>query len=115
MPEAGNQPEVLWQEPQDAWVWMCVDGFPAVVEPLWQLPQALGAMPLWSNLAPVKVTAEWQLSQPNGVAKWVAGLTILDRDRRLPWVWQVAHSLGVPLNTPDTWHDSQRALACMPA
>ena len=57
----------LWQVLQAAWVGTCPDGLPTVMEPLWQLAQALEATPLWSNLAPAKVTAEWQLSQPNWV------------------------------------------------
>jgi len=29
-------------------------------------------------------------------------------------VWHEAHCLGVPLNTPRTWHESQRAAWCAP-
>lgn len=66
MPDAGNHPEVLWQLPQEAVVWMWPDGLPTVVAPLWQLPHALAATPAWSNLAPTNVAVVWQLSQPSG-------------------------------------------------
>lgn len=44
----------------------------------------------------------------------MAGGTVLAREKREPLVWQVLQSLGVPLNVPLTWQDSQRWDACAP-
>lgn len=45
---------------------------------------------------------------------WLAGETVLAREKREPPVWQVLQSRGVPLNVPLTWQDSQRWDACAP-
>lgn len=39
---------------------------------------------------------------------WLAGVTVLAREKREPVVWHVLQSRGVPLKVPLTWHDSQR-------
>lgn len=42
----------------------------------------------------------WQLSQDCCVGMCVGVMTTLPRAIRLPLMWQLAQSLGVPLNTP---------------
>ena len=42
---AGDQALVRWQESHDALVWMCPDGLPEPVLPLWQLVQVPGTTP----------------------------------------------------------------------
>jgi hypothetical protein len=54
----------------------------------------------------------WQALQGCLVGIWVEGM-IVDA-RWPPPVWQAEHWVGVPLNTPRTWQDSQRALLCAP-
>ncbi|PKO45611.1 MAG: hypothetical protein CVU30_01960 [Betaproteobacteria bacterium HGW-Betaproteobacteria-3] len=51
----------------------------------------------------------WQLSQDCCVGMWVGVMTTLPRAIRLPLMWQLAQSLGVPLNTPLIWQDSHLA------
>jgi hypothetical protein len=42
----------------------------------------------------------------------VAG--IIAEPRCEPWLWQLAHALGVPLNMPPMWQVSQRTTLCAP-
>ncbi len=91
---------------------MWLEGLPLAVLPLWQLAQAPGATPVWSKCAPLNWVVLWQLLQDCVVGTWVDGMMV---DARCPpAVWQLAHWVGVPLNTPRAWQDSQRALSCAP-
>ncbi len=85
-------------------------GLPLEMLPLWQLAQALGVMPAWLNLAPVKVAVLWQVSQACCVGTCFCGLTTLAMARGAVPAWQLAQSRGVPLKTPLMWQDSQRTL-----
>jgi hypothetical protein len=69
---------------------------------------------VWLNFAPAKVLVLWQVSQFNWVCTWLEAFTTFARASNKPLVWQLAQSFGVPLNTPLTWQDSQRALVCTP-
>ena len=109
---AGVQELVLWQLSQGAEVAMWPAGFPLDPLPLWQVVQEPGATPMWSKRAPLNDVVLWQLLQACLVGMWVVGRMV---DARCPpLVWQPEHRVGVPLNTPRTWQDSQRALWCAP-
>ncbi len=43
---AGSHADVLWQESHDADVGKCLLDLPVAVEPLWQVAQVPGAMPV---------------------------------------------------------------------
>ena len=90
-------------------VGMCVLVLPLVMVPLWHVAQDPAVTPTWSNLAPANDFVLWQVSQVCCVGMWVVGSTTFERARREPLMWQVAQSLGVPLNTPLMWHDSHLA------
>jgi hypothetical protein len=51
---AGFQATVLWQESHAAVVGICVEGFPAAFDPLWQVEQVPGVTPVWLKFAGVQ-------------------------------------------------------------
>jgi hypothetical protein len=104
---AGIQALVRWQLSQAAMVTTWPEGLPGALEPLWQVMHEPGRTPTWLKRAPEKVDVLWQDSQGCVVGKCELGITTLET--RLAIVWQKAHCRGVPLNTPRTWQESQRA------
>jgi hypothetical protein len=109
---AGVQALVLWQESQGAVVARWPLGLPLDLLPLWQVAHEPGATPVWSKRAPLNVVVLWQVLQGCLVGIWLAGSKLVAR-----WpapVWQAEHWVGVPLNTPRAWQDSQRAFVCAP-
>ena len=103
---AGSQAVVRWQESHEAVVTTWLAGLPFALEPLWQEAQEPAAIATWLKRAPAKVDVLWQDSQGCVTGMWFAGMTTLAI--LLAAVWHEAHCLGVPLNTPRTWHESQR-------
>jgi hypothetical protein len=103
---AGSQAVVRWQESHEAVVTTWLAGLPFALEPLWQEAQEPAAIATWLKRAPAKVDVLWQDSQGWVTGMWFAGMTTLAI--LLAAVWHEAHCLGVPLNTPRTWHESQR-------
>ena len=104
---------------QLARVTMWAADLPCVRTPSWQAWHLVpGGMPVaWLKRAPLKDCVLWQLSQAcllRLTGMWLTGKTTLARENREPAVWQVWQSLGVPLNTPLLWQDSQRRVLCAP-
>jgi len=76
----------------------------------WQLTQ-LFVMPTWLKLAPNHVLVLWQSWHcvEMLLAMWFGAVVAWYSAR-----WQSTHWLGVPANTPPTWHSVQSAPACAP-
>ena len=109
---AGSHAVVRWQLSQAAVVTMWPACLPFARDPLWHDTQDPGAIATWLKRAPAKVEVLWQDSQGWVTGMWLWGMTVVAM--RLAAVWQDAHDLGVPLNTPRTWQLSQRAAWCAP-
>jgi hypothetical protein len=109
---AGVHPVDRWQESHDPVVGMWVAGLPDAVTVLWQLAQVPGATPRWLKRAPENLIVPWQDSHPAFTGMWPVEIVTLGN--RLPCMWQLLQSRGVPLNTPFRWQFSHFVWVCAP-
>ena len=80
--------------------------------PLWHVVHVPGVTPRWLKRAPPNVTVLWHSAHPCVVGGCDGGIAAALT--RVPVAWQPAQALGVPLNTPLTWHDSHGVLRWAP-
>jgi len=59
---AGSHAVVRWQVSQLCVVLMWLLGLPCAAEPLWQVEQLPGLMPVWLIVAGVQALVRWQVS-----------------------------------------------------
>jgi hypothetical protein len=109
MPPAAScfQSTVLWQVSHESVVAMCPLGLPVAAVPLWQFWQVPSGNPTCLKVAGIQVVFWWQLSHWATVVMCL--VVFACAPIWLPATWQLEQSRGVPLKTPLTWQDAQRA------
>lgn len=90
----GTQLVVRWHESQDLVVTKWLAGLPLAPEPLWQVTQEFGAMPVCVKFAGTHAVVRWHESHDIDVGRCLPGLPLAAAP-----LWQVKHAPGV---TP-TW------------